>query len=308
MGWFHSFVHAVAKVIGIGAAAAAMATGGPPGAVATGSVSAGMQAGPACVTRTLQPGQSASVAVSVVNPTRGKHGGYERLDMGVENLPDLDTPQYSTPRSWISFTVPGTRGWVAAHSSATSTFTVHVPLGAERGRYGFMSTVTAYGRTSGTAREGTPPGHNVHVSTTFGSAATTTFEFSVGVPPPRRAFCEGSGTVSYWAPDPQAPICHGDQAPGRLGTCRAGPPAAPPVASAKNCHWSRARWQQLAEQERLARKRYGPRYGGTGMHCEIGPGGPFGSYAGTELGNERYYRFEQRIGTLRRTGAPARFS
>lgn len=279
MNWLTHLLHAVGKMLGGAAAVAAAATGGPGGPVATGSISAGMQAGPSCVTRTMQPGDLATVYFSVVNPN---HSGWEKLDMSADRNGSALAADLTPPRSWL--TLPGPQ-WVGPGASARVPVTVTVPSGARRGRYGATVIVTAYAPQSG--------GSGTQVA--FGAGAGAFLEFSVGVSAPPAAFCTGRRDT-YWRTWPRLPVCRPGQVPveGRQAMCRV-LPLPPPVASARDCRMSSGKWARYIRQLERAGRRYAHNasaYLGD-AHCTVG---------GHMLNTASYNR---RTGAYRSTGGGA---
>ena len=211
-------------------AALAAVAGGALAVTNFGSVSAGMQPGPVCITQTAHPGNSYSAPVSVT--------GNGTLRLSVQQIGPPAGPPYPAdgrplPASWVSFT-------------GTSQVTVSVPAGARPGRYGASLVVTNYGSGGG--------GSGTHVA--LGAAAATWLEVSVGVSPPPRAFCEGL-RPTYWPSYPLPPLCKHNRPPlqGRQVVCRY-LPLPPPVASAKNCGWSNGKYRRYIRQLELAGQRY----------------------------------------------------
>jgi len=187
-----------------------------------GSVSAGMQPGPVCITQTASPGNSYSAPVSAV--------GNGNLSLSVEQIGPPAGPPYPAggrplPASWVSF-------------SGDSQVTVNVPGNARPGRYGALLVATNYG--SG----GSGNGDQV----ALGAAAGTWLEVSVGVSPPPKAFCTGQ-RPTYWPWVPLKPACKDGQPPlqGQQAVCRV-LPLPPPVASARHCHMTRAAWHAYMGQ------------------------------------------------------------
>jgi hypothetical protein len=232
-GFLKHLVHAVVVVV-TGTAAAASGIAHPAGT----NVSAGMQAGPVCVTSTAQPGNSYTEPVSVVNAGNG----WEKLDLSIQQINGEQGPSYEPrhaplywlPRSWVSL---GSPGWVRPGHTASTQVTINVPGNARAGRYDTSLVVTAYARPGGGGNQ-----------VAFGAAAATSLDISVGAPPPRQAFCQGMGLVGYWPWVPPLPVCRAGQVPlrGQQAVCRV-LPLPPPVANRKNCHYTRAQWAQVMQ-------------------------------------------------------------
>lgn len=261
MNFFHHVLHAIAAVF----ATAAALGGGPGGPVATGSISAGIQAGPACITHTMHPGDTASTMISVVNPNRT---GWEKLDMSQQTVLPIYIIQYAAPKSWVTLSAPGPGNWVGPGRSARVTATVTVPGNARPGRYTALPTVTAYA-----------PGQLGGQRVAFGSAAATGLVFSVGVSAPPRAFCRGE-RPTYWPAPVLLPPCPGSVNPGRVHMCRQ-LPLPPPAVSAAACHMTPRAWRQYMAQLRLT---HSQRF----AHCYTGPPGPYGT--SNKLNRMSYYR------------------
>lgn len=235
------FVKALAVVAAIAGGLAAAAHMGS----AAGSVSAGMQAGPVCIEQTARPGSSYTAPVHVTGS-----GRLSVQQIGPPAGPPYPAGGFPLPKSWVSF-------------GGTSSVTVNVPGNARPGRYGAVLTLTNTGGGSGAGDQ-----------VAFGAAAGTWLEMSVGVPPPPKAFCAGQ-RPTYWAPPARAPVCKPGQSPGRPGmpACRL-LPLPPPVASAKNCHMTRASWRQYMRQLALGGYQ-------KDAHCYVN---------GTLLNTRAYYR------------------
>jgi hypothetical protein len=211
---FGFLLKAIAAVAAVGAGVLALHHSAPGG-----SVSAGMQAGPVCITQTAHPGNSYSAPVSVV--------GNGTMHLSAEQIGPPAGPPYPEgghplPASWLSY-------------SGTSQVTVSVPGNAKPGRYGALLVATNYG--------GGGNGSGTQVA--LGAAAGTWLEVSVGVSPPPRLFCTGQ-RPTYW---PYVPVnwCKPGIPVSRAAPCTARP-LHPPVASAKHCHMTHAAWSAYMGQ------------------------------------------------------------